>query len=440
MAGATLLVAGSPAFADPPQLTVSESSFDFGDVVVSQTATHHFTITNNGTTPATTNSASAVNFAEFGFPLNDTCAGTVLAAGASCGFDERFRPQSVGPASGSLTLHYDVGDVTVDLSGTGTPQLTVSESSFDFGDVVVSQTATHHFTITNNGTTPATTFSVFTTTLGFGFVTDTCFAQLLPAGASCGFDATFEPQSAGPASGSLIAHYDVGDVTVDLAGTGASPLAITTASLPAGTVGAAYPATDLQTTGGTPPSHWSVTGGSLPPGLTLDPSTGALAGTPTGSGVYTVTVTATDSGSPTPQTATQAFSITITGFADLAASITGPPAPTPQAKPITYTISVANHGPDSTHASLTDPLPAASRFTALTSRAGTCQTPPAEATGTIVCALGTVNPGSTATVTVSITPTAKKVTLSTTATVTPDANTTDTVSANNSASATFQIK
>jgi hypothetical protein len=72
------------------------------------------------------------------------------------------------------------------------------------------------------------------------------------------------------------------------------------------TVNAAYSCA-LSTTGGTPPVSFKITNGSLPPGITLNASTGLLSGTPTlGSGAnctktnpaictYTATVTATDS-------------------------------------------------------------------------------------------------------------------------------------------------
>jgi len=71
------------------------------------------------------------------------------------------------------------------------------------------------------------------------------------------------------------------------------PLTITTAALPAGTVGTAYSAT-LAATGGTPPYTWSIASGALPTGLTLAASSGAISGTPTATGTanFTVKVTA----------------------------------------------------------------------------------------------------------------------------------------------------
>ena len=51
----------------------------------------------------------------------------------------------------------------------------------------------------------------------------------------------------------------------------------------------------LTVTGGTSPFTWSVSSGSLPPGVTLGASTGLLSGTPTTAGSYAFTVKVTDS-------------------------------------------------------------------------------------------------------------------------------------------------
>jgi len=91
-----------------------------------------------------------------------------------------------------------------------------------------------------------------------------------------------------------------------------APLKVTTTSLPAATGGQSYTAPALAATGGEPPYTWSVTSGSLPPGLTLDSSTGVISGTPDVTGTYDFTVTATDSESPAV-TANKALSISVSG-------------------------------------------------------------------------------------------------------------------------------
>jgi hypothetical protein len=60
-----------------------------------------------------------------------------------------------------------------------------------------------------------------------------------------------------------------------------TPVSITTLFLPGATTGAAYSQTLTATGGVTPYSNWTVSSGSLPPGLTLGASTGIIAGTPT---------------------------------------------------------------------------------------------------------------------------------------------------------------
>ena len=71
------------------------------------------------------------------------------------------------------------------------------------------------------------------------------------------------------------------------------PPTITTTSLPAATENVAYSAT-LVAAGGSIPYTWSITAGTLPAGLTLDPSTGDITGTPTASGAQSVTFKVTD--------------------------------------------------------------------------------------------------------------------------------------------------
>ena len=79
----------------------------------------------------------------------------------------------------------------------------------------------------------------------------------------------------------------------------ASPqLAITSSTLPSGSIGAPY-SISLQATGGTPTYTWGTMSGQLPTGLSLTPSTGVISGTPTASGTFSFTVAVTDSANPT---------------------------------------------------------------------------------------------------------------------------------------------
>ena len=76
------------------------------------------------------------------------------------------------------------------------------------------------------------------------------------------------------------------------------PPTIATENLPDGTVGTAYSQT--LAADGSAPIAWSITGGALPEGLSLNESTGEISGTPTAAGTYTFEIGAqNDYGSAT---------------------------------------------------------------------------------------------------------------------------------------------
>jgi hypothetical protein len=70
-------------------------------------------------------------------------------------------------------------------------------------------------------------------------------------------------------------------------------ITVNPATLPDGAVGAAYSQT-VSASGGTSPYVFSLSSGTLPSGLSLNGSTGAITGTPTAAGTFTFTITATD--------------------------------------------------------------------------------------------------------------------------------------------------
>ena len=121
-------------------------------------------------------------------------------------------------------------------------------------------------------------------------------------------EATLTPAAAGTYTYALTCGgIESGFVTLTV---GAPPaLSITTTTLPNGADGQSY-STILAATGGLAPYTWSIASGSLPAGLSLSASTGAISGTPSEPGTANFVVQVADSES-TPMTATAGLAITI---------------------------------------------------------------------------------------------------------------------------------
>ncbi len=120
-----------------------------------------------------------------------------------------------------------------------------------------------------------------------------------------------------------------------------NPLVITKMSLTAGFVGASY-SEALTASGGMSPYTWSILSGSLPAGLTLNSSTGAISGTPTTTGTSTFTVQAQDGNMIT---AAKLFTTTIdSARADLIVSALSGPGSGTKGTKISVTGTVKNQG------------------------------------------------------------------------------------------------
>ena len=124
-------------------------------------------------------------------------------------------------------------------------------------------------------------------------------------------------------------------------------LTITTLSPPPGTVGVPY-SYQFMTTGGTRLVTGFVTSGSVPPGLTLNGTSGLLSGTPTTAGTFTFSGQATDSSVPV-EIASATVTITIAPAAPTLASITVlPVTPTVSAGGILQFIAIGNYSDGTT--------------------------------------------------------------------------------------------
>ncbi|WP_336281929.1 autotransporter domain-containing protein [Cronobacter dublinensis] len=115
-----------------------------------------------------------------------------------------------------------------------------------------------------------------------------------------GLSVTYTPLTGYTGSDSFVYHAsnsagDSADATVSLTILAPTTVTIAPASgaLPAATAGSAWSQT-LSATGGSAPYTWTAHG--LPAGISLNPATGALSGTPTTAGSFTFSVTAKEAG------------------------------------------------------------------------------------------------------------------------------------------------
>jgi hypothetical protein len=237
---------------------------------------------------------------------------------------------TAGTLPTGLTLDPSLGDIsgTPTSAGTFTATITATDSSTptaqtatDAITIIVTTPAALAITTTTvpdgavgggyatpvaaTGGTGADTFTVSSGTLPAGLILDPASGVIygVPTTAGAATFAVTVTDSATPTA-------DTATQTLSLTIDGPAPVSVTTTDLPAATQGVAY-SQILTASGGTQPYTWAVTSGTLPGGMTLDPSTGVLSGTPTGSGSSQITVTATDSTTPTAQTATASLTLTV---------------------------------------------------------------------------------------------------------------------------------
>ena len=225
---------------------------------------------------------------------------------------------STGVISGTPTTAENAAAVVVHVADSGNPRQSSSQS----------------MSVTINATNPPT-LRVATTSLPSGQVNTPYIETLTASGGTPPYQWSVSSgvlppgltlgAATGVISGTPTTVENAEAVTVQVADSGnpgqsssqsmsltinATTLRVATTSLPAGQVGTAY-STTLAASGGTPPYQWSVSGGALPPGLTLAAATGVISGTPTtAESAEQVTIQVADSGTPR-QSSSQSMGVTI---------------------------------------------------------------------------------------------------------------------------------
>lgn len=222
---------------------------------------------------------------------------------------------------------------TVSITGTPTTQgtynftIAVSDAGTGTNDsqalTIVIDPAPTSVTITTttlpNGTDGVAYSAQIQSTGGTGTHTWTLTAGTLPPGLSLSGSTTATETLSGTPTAANTYNFtvqvsdgsgsDTQAFTVIIAPTGGGGLTIVTTTLPSGTEGQAY-STNIGATGGTGTHTWTVSAGTLPPGLSLAGSTTGnetLSGTPTASGTYNFTIMVDDG----TGNDTQAFTLVI---------------------------------------------------------------------------------------------------------------------------------
>ena len=203
-----------------PVVTLTPTSLAFGKEVLGGTKAPK-TITLSNTGSATLNITSIAPSGDFA--ISKTTCGATLAAGAHCLIKVTFTPTQLGARSGSITFTDNAPDSpqSVALSGTGTPQATLTPASKTFPITNVgSSSVAKVFTLANKQNVALTGISL-STTGDFSVQSTTCGSSLA-ALSKCTINVVFTPTQTGTRTGTLQASDSaVGSPQVsNLTGTG----------------------------------------------------------------------------------------------------------------------------------------------------------------------------------------------------------------------------
>jgi Abnormal spindle-like microcephaly-assoc'd, ASPM-SPD-2-Hydin len=197
-------------------LTSNPSSISFGSVQVGQGQTLSAALTNSG---GSTVNVSQANVAGSGFTIGGLSLPVALAPGQSTGFSVTFKPQSGGPASGTVSFSSDASNGTLAVPITGSAatagSLVSTPASLSFSKVQAGTPQTISETLTNSGGSSLTIGQANLTGPGFT-MTGLTLPLTLAAGQSATFTVTFTPTSGGAASGGLAIGSNASNSTLNI--------------------------------------------------------------------------------------------------------------------------------------------------------------------------------------------------------------------------------
>jgi len=185
-------------------------------------------LTNTGSLALTVTSIAMQGSDPGDFGETDNCQAGSVAVGGSCTINVTFTPQVASEQrTAVMTIDANVygGQVTADLSGTGTVAAAVSLSPnpVNFSPQQVGTTsAPLQITVANSGPA-AVPITSLTVTAPFAIASNACGTTSLAAETDCQIEVDFAPTQTGAATGLLTLVDTFGTQTVALNGTGQAP-------------------------------------------------------------------------------------------------------------------------------------------------------------------------------------------------------------------------
>ncbi|PWA05160.1 hypothetical protein DB895_07575 [Flavobacterium psychrotolerans] len=264
-----------------------------------------YTITNSGSVTA---AGVTVVSNDAQFVVSGLSSTTIAGSGGTATYVVTFTPSSSGAKTATITVASTTSgsnSPTSSLTGTGTTAVTATVTS-SAASSILSTSATLNGNVTALGVCPATTSK--------GFVYSVTSTNANPLNGGTGVTTT---SVAGVSTGAYVlaltglasaTNYTFKAYVFDgVTYTYGTALTFTTLGVPVvssasptGTSGTAFSYSIVATN---TPTSYAVASGTLPTGLSLNTSTGAITGTPTASGSSSITVTATNgAGTSTPVT------------------------------------------------------------------------------------------------------------------------------------------
>ncbi len=207
-----------------PDIDVTLTALDYGDVLVGTTSVQTFTIQNIGTDDLELTGVNVVDGDATEFAVAEGSAPFIIAPGVVQNVDVRFAPTTGGPKTTTLRLTSndpDEGAFDVTLSGTATtaPEIDMSPATHNYGVVWVGRDAFQTFVLRNLGSAD---LQILAAGLVGGDAAEFGIAQLtapftLAPGATFDLVVRFAPLSAGPKTTTVrLTSDDQDEPVVDL--------------------------------------------------------------------------------------------------------------------------------------------------------------------------------------------------------------------------------